>query len=55
VFFEELKIIDSLKNYNGPIDSLGKLLYKCRVGTSLVRIEEIAEKCSEVQVELKPE
>ena len=40
-----------MKKYYGATDSLGKLLYKCRVGTSMVSIEEIANRCASLMQE----
>jgi hypothetical protein len=41
VVFDELKVTDSMQYYNGPIDSISKLLYKSRLRGKMLDIKDI--------------
>ena len=41
VVFDELKVADSMQYYNGPIDSISKLLYKGRLRGKMLEIKDI--------------
>ncbi len=41
VVFDELKVVDSMQYYNGPIDSISKLLYKSQLRGKMLEIKDI--------------
>jgi hypothetical protein len=41
VVFDELKVVESLQYYNGPIDSISKLLYKSQLRGKMLEIKDI--------------
>lgn len=41
VVFDELKVVESMQYYNGPIDSISKLLYKSQLRGKMLEIKDI--------------